>query len=78
VTQTLLWLHNPQWRIPWLWGPTLAVAGAATVVSGLQYLRRAVQWANMQDEELALELSRDAYRDNRQEKRQEEQRRYSA
>jgi cardiolipin synthase len=73
VTQTLLVLHNTLWRIPWLWGPTLAVAGAATVVSGLQYLRRAVQWAHLQDEEPALELPREASRDNQQAKR----RRYS-
>jgi len=78
VTQTLLALHNPLWRIPWLWGPTLAVAGAATVVSGLQYLVRAVQWANLQDEEPALELPREVYRDSQPEERPEERRRYSA
>jgi cardiolipin synthase len=74
VTQTLVALHEPLWRIPWLWGPTLAVAGAATVISGLQYLVRAVQWANVQDEEPALELPREPYRDNQQ----EERRRHSA
>jgi cardiolipin synthase (CMP-forming) len=75
VTQTLLSLHNPQWRFLWLWGPTLAVAGAATVVSGLQYLRRAVQWANLQDEELALRLPREAYPESQQVEQQKERRR---
>ena len=78
VTQTLLALHNPLWRIPWLWGLTLAVAGTATVVSGLQYLVRAVHWANLQDEEPALELPREAPRDSQSEERLEERRRHSA
>lgn len=64
VTQTLLALHNPLWRISWLWGTTLAVAGAATVISGLQYLMRAVQWAHLQDKDITFELSREASRDS--------------
>jgi len=75
VTQTLLALHNPLWRFAWLWGPTLAVTGAATVVSGLQYLVRAVQWASLQDEDLALRVPREAHPDSQQAKQQEERRR---
>ncbi len=80
VTQTLVALHNPHWRIPWLWGSTLAVAGAATVVSGLQYLVRAVQWANLQYEEPPLELpqQQDAQRAGQSEGQPEERRRHSA
>lgn len=79
VTQTLVALHHPQWRIPWVWGPTLAVAGTATVVSGLQYLVRAVHWANWQDEESALSLSpQEARRDSQPEERPEERQRHSA
>lgn len=73
VTQTLLSLHNPLWRVPWLWVVTLALAGAATTVSGLQYLVRAVQWLNFQDEEPALELPRESRSEG-----EEERRRYSA
>jgi len=47
------------------------------VVSGLQYLRRAMQWAHLQDEEPALELPRESPRDSQQAERQAERRRYS-
>src|SRR5262249_21945705 len=54
VTQTLVALHNPAWRFPSLWYSTLALAGGATTVSGGQYLVRAFQWLNLQDEEPPL------------------------
>lgn len=73
VTQSLLSLHNPLWRVPWLWVATLALAGAATTVSGLQYLVRAVQWLNVQDEEPGLELRRESRSEG-----EAERRRYSA
>jgi cardiolipin synthase len=54
VTQTLVALHNPDWRSLLLWYSTLTLAGGATAISGLQYLGRAFQWLRWQDEELPL------------------------
>jgi cardiolipin synthase len=56
VTQTLVALHEPAWRFPLLWYSTLALAGGATTASGLQYLARAFQWLNQQDEQPPLSL----------------------
>jgi cardiolipin synthase len=50
VTLALVALHNPAWRFPLLWHATLALAGVAVTVSGLQYLSRALVWLNQQDE----------------------------
>lgn len=51
VTLTLIALHNPAWRFPFLWHATLVLAGGAVTISGLQYLSRALLWLNQQDEE---------------------------
>jgi cardiolipin synthase (CMP-forming) len=51
VTLTLLSLHNPVWRFPFLLQGAQILAGGATTISGLQYLSRALLWANQQDEE---------------------------
>jgi cardiolipin synthase len=58
VTQALVALHNPAWYFAWLWYSTLGIAGGATTISGLQYLVRAVQWLNVQDEEPPLDIKR--------------------
>jgi len=57
VTQTLVALHNPEWRFSLLWYGTLALAGGATAVSGLQYLARAFQWLHAQEEEPPLQIA---------------------
>jgi cardiolipin synthase len=57
VTQTLVKLHNPGWYSPALWYVTLGVAGGATVISGMQYLVRAVRWLTMQEKELSALLA---------------------
>jgi cardiolipin synthase (CMP-forming) len=57
VTQTLVALHNPEWRSLLLWYATLTLAGAATAVSGLQYLARAFQWLHAQEEEPPLQIT---------------------
>jgi cardiolipin synthase len=51
VTLALVALHNPAWHFPLLWHVSLALAGGAVVVSGLQYLSRALVWLNQQGEE---------------------------
>lgn len=51
VTLTLIRLHNPAWRFPFLWHSSLILAGCAVTVSGIQYLFRALFWLNQQDEE---------------------------
>jgi len=73
VTQTLVALHNPAWSFPLLWYSTLALAGGATTVSGGQYLVRAFQWLNLQDEDPPLDIKNDHRSDN-----DEDRRRYSA
>jgi cardiolipin synthase len=69
VTLTLISLHNPAWRFPWLWNATLVLAGCAVTISGLQYLSRALLWLNQQDEEewkRAEVKQRDSLEENRQ------------
>jgi cardiolipin synthase len=57
VTQTLIALHEPAWRFPLLWYSTLALAGGATIVSGVQYLVRAFEWLHYQEEEPLLQIN---------------------
>jgi cardiolipin synthase len=57
VTQTLVALHNPEWQSWLLWYATLTLAGAATAVSGLQYLARAFEWLQVQEEEPPLQIT---------------------
>jgi len=59
VTQTLVALHNPDWRSLLLWYSTLTLAGGATAVSGIQYLIRAFQWLHWQEEEPPLHITHD-------------------
>ena len=59
VTQTLVALHDPAWKFPLLWYSTLTLAGGATAVSGLQYLRRAFQWLHFQEEEPPLQINQE-------------------
>ncbi|MGH7964744.1 MAG: CDP-alcohol phosphatidyltransferase family protein [Candidatus Binatia bacterium] len=51
VTLTLASLHNPAWHFPFLWYSVLALTGGTTVISGVQYLSRALLWFNEHDEE---------------------------
>lgn len=73
VTLTLISLHNPLWRFPLLWHSSVILAGGATIVSGVQYLSRALLWLNQQDAEQPLGAEGHA-RSEADEKR----RRYSA
>lgn len=57
VTQTLVALHDPAWRLPLVWYSTLVLTGAATAISGLQYLVRAFDWLHYQEEEPPLPIS---------------------
>jgi len=50
VILTLVALHNAHWTFPLVWHVTLTLAGAATVISGLQYLSRALVWFNQQED----------------------------
>ncbi len=54
VSLTLGSLHNPAWQFPFLWHSAVALAGGATVLSGLQYLLRALVWLNQQGTEQFL------------------------
>jgi cardiolipin synthase len=51
ITLALVGLHDPAWRFPLLWDATLVLAGSAVIVSGFQYLLRALLWLNQQSEE---------------------------
>ncbi|MGE0824954.1 MAG: CDP-alcohol phosphatidyltransferase family protein [Candidatus Binatia bacterium] len=73
VTQALVFLHNPAWYFSILWYGALIFAGGATTVSGLQYLGRAFQWLNFQDEEPALDIKRELHTDSH-----DQRERYSA
>jgi len=57
VTLTLIALHNPAWRFPLLWHASLILAGGTVILSGFQYLSRALLWLNQQDEEEPLSAS---------------------
>lgn len=73
ITLTLVGLHNPAWRFPLLWEATLVLAGGAVVISGVQYLLRALLWLNQQSEEESPQANVDPSSRN-----VEERRRYSA
>ena len=51
ITLALLGLHNPAWRFPLLWDATLVLAGGSVMISGFQYLSRALVWLNQQNQE---------------------------
>jgi cardiolipin synthase len=57
VILTLIALHNPAWRFPLLWHASLILAGGTVILSGFQYLSRALLWLNQQDEEEPLSAS---------------------
>ncbi len=73
VTLTLIALHNPAWRFPLLWHASLILAGGTVILSGFQYLSRALLWLNQQDEEEPLSASAEPSSRN-----DDKRRRYSA
>ena len=50
VIMTLVALHNAAWQFPLLWRTSLILTGATVIISGLQYMSRAVRWFNAQEE----------------------------
>lgn len=73
ITLALVGLHNPAWRFPLLWDTTLVLAGGAVMISGFQYLSRALVWLNQQGEEEPPQATAGPSARNA-----EERRRYSA
>lgn len=72
VTLTLLSLHNPGWHLPLLWHGAILLAGGTTVLSGFQYLYRALLWLGEQEAREVSPANR-----GKEDQEREEERRYS-